>query len=360
MSLRTALTHVEQPRRRPAAAAGRHSADRAVREGHGRRRRARACRRSRSGPARSRCSRSRPLTRAFANHGLVPRPIARSPRRGHQRPGSVHERAFVRPRDQRHHRVPDVDDAGGRHQRGHGGGRPARSASRCRPRARPARPTISTTRGSSATRRALVAGVWVGFDQPRTILPNGFAAEVAVPMWARFMKAATHADKPQWLPMPPDITTVNVCRLSGKLATSGCEHLDVVDGHIDHQPAVYAEYFARGTEPTAYCDLHSSRGVIGVLASIFRQRAAASAPQPWTKPPAAQPVVANAAPPAAAPRRRGTAQAEARLLVQVVREEQSRSTLGRSRLTRRPGADRATRPGSELCSMRKRPDAGRP
>jgi penicillin-binding protein 1A len=30
----------------------------------------------------------------------------------------------------------------------------------------------------------LVTGVWVGFDQPHTILPNGFAAEVAVPMWA--------------------------------------------------------------------------------------------------------------------------------------------------------------------------------
>jgi len=146
----------------------------------------------------------------------------------------------------------------------------------------------------------LVAGVWVGFDQPHTILPNGFAAEVAVPMWARFMKAATHADKPQWLPMPPDITIVNVCRLSGKLPTSGCEHLDVVDGHIDHQPAVYGEYFARGTEPTALCDLHSSRGVIGVLASIFRSEPPPP-PRAVEKPPAAQPGVDNAAPPAAVP-----------------------------------------------------------
>ena len=30
----------------------------------------------------------------------------------------------------------------------------------------------------------LVTGVWVGFDQPRTILPNGFAGDVAVPLWA--------------------------------------------------------------------------------------------------------------------------------------------------------------------------------
>ena len=46
---------------------------------------------------------------------------------------------------------------------------------------------------------SLVAGVWVGFDQPRTIMPSGFASDVAVPMWATFMKAATRGDKPQWL-----------------------------------------------------------------------------------------------------------------------------------------------------------------
>src|SRR5204863_1531278 len=58
----------------------------------------------------------------------------------------------------------------------------------------------------------LVAGVWVGFDQPRTILPNGFAAEVAVPIWAAFMKPATQNDKPEWLLPPSGVTTATVCR----------------------------------------------------------------------------------------------------------------------------------------------------
>ncbi len=43
---------------------------------------------------------------------------------------------------------------------------------------------------------SLVAGVWVGFDTPRTIIKNGFAGHLAVPMWARFMKAATKDDTP--------------------------------------------------------------------------------------------------------------------------------------------------------------------
>ena len=37
----------------------------------------------------------------------------------------------------------------------------------------------------------LVTGVWIGFDQPKTIIRNGYAGEVAVPFWAGFMKAAT-------------------------------------------------------------------------------------------------------------------------------------------------------------------------
>jgi membrane carboxypeptidase/penicillin-binding protein len=117
----------------------------------------------------------------------------------------------------------------------------------------------------------LVAGVWVGFDQPKTILPNGFAADVAVPVWAKFMKAATRGDKPAWFTPPSGITTANVCRLSGKLATDGCQQADVVDEHgqLERRSMVYTEYFAPGTAPTAYCDLHPTRGIFGRLAGLL-------------------------------------------------------------------------------------------
>jgi 1A family penicillin-binding protein len=117
----------------------------------------------------------------------------------------------------------------------------------------------------------LVTGVWVGFDQPRTILPNGFAGDVAVPMWANFMKVATKDDKPEWFKAPANITTANVCRMSGKLATEGCQDVEVVnkDGHLVRRSMVYAEYFDRGTEPTTYCELHPTHGIMGKLAGIF-------------------------------------------------------------------------------------------
>jgi len=49
---------------------------------------------------------------------------------------------------------------------------------------------------------SLVAGVWTGFDQPQTIRRNGYAAELAVPMWTRFMKEATKGQKPSWIERP--------------------------------------------------------------------------------------------------------------------------------------------------------------
>ena len=102
----------------------------------------------------------------------------------------------------------------------------------------------------------LVAGVWIGFDAPRTILPNGFAAALAVPLWTKFMMAATRGNAPEWFTPPGGVTTATVCRVSGKLATDGCDD-------------TYLEYFASGTAPTTYCDVHPTRGVWKTLAGLF-------------------------------------------------------------------------------------------
>ena len=117
----------------------------------------------------------------------------------------------------------------------------------------------------------LAAGVWVGFDQPHTIVPNGFAADIAVPAWAAFMKTATKNDKPEWLLPPTGVTTATVCRISGKLATEGCQDVEVVtkDERIEHRSMVYTEYFARGSEPTAYCDLHPAHGILTKIATVL-------------------------------------------------------------------------------------------
>ncbi|MGE3177368.1 MAG: penicillin-binding protein 1A [Vicinamibacterales bacterium] len=144
----------------------------------------------------------------------------------------------------------------------------------------------------------LVAGVWVGFDQPRTIMPRGFASDVAVPMWTSFMKVATKGDKPDWYTPPADITTATVCRLSGKLATEGCERAEVIgeDGLPERRSMVYTDYFLEGTEPTHACELHPTRGFFGAVAALF----GGDRPEPppvVAPPPPPPPVRTVAAPP---------------------------------------------------------------
>jgi 1A family penicillin-binding protein len=103
----------------------------------------------------------------------------------------------------------------------------------------------------------VVAGVWVGFDQPRTIVRGGYASEVAVPLWAGVMKSATKGHKPEWIDRPSTIVGIEVCRLSGRRPAAGCGHVQVAseDG-TGTRSMIYTEYFVRNTVPSAVCDLH--------------------------------------------------------------------------------------------------------
>ncbi len=117
----------------------------------------------------------------------------------------------------------------------------------------------------------IVTGVWVGFDQPKTIASGGYAAELAVPIWGTFMKNATKGAKPDWFERPSNVVGLNVCRVSGKLPAGGCEHVQVVsrDGLVETRSMIYTEYFVKGTQPDTVCLFHGSPSFADRLASIF-------------------------------------------------------------------------------------------
>ncbi len=152
----------------------------------------------------------------------------------------------------------------------------------------------------------ITAGVWVGYDTPKQILPgSAYAADVAVPLWTEFMKAATARDKAVQFPRPRGVIGVSICQLSGKLPAGGCDAVPVSlqDGGHEDRSMIRTEYFAAGTEPHDTCPLHVGRSLLGRIADMFtggssevpRQRAAGRA-EPEEEAPAA------AAPPPAAPR----------------------------------------------------------
>ncbi|HEX6323788.1 MAG TPA: PBP1A family penicillin-binding protein [Vicinamibacterales bacterium] len=107
---------------------------------------------------------------------------------------------------------------------------------------------------------SVVTGVWVGFDKPKTIFNGGYAAQVAVPIWARFMRDATRGAKPDWIERPKDIIGVAICRVSGKRATDGCRAGELVydsaTGTVTQQSYVVTQYYRKGAAPSEYCDVH--------------------------------------------------------------------------------------------------------
>ncbi len=127
----------------------------------------------------------------------------------------------------------------------------------------------------------LVAGVWVGFDQPQTIVSNGYAADLAVPIWGAFMKAATKGDPPDWFQRPDSIVGVNVCRLSGKLPNVGCVNVQTMnpDGNIETKSMIYTDYFVKGRQPTTICPLHPG-GALGIAADAIPAASQVPLPQP--------------------------------------------------------------------------------
>jgi penicillin-binding protein 1A len=112
--------------------------------------------------------------------------------------------------------------------------------------------------------RGTVAGVWVGFDRPDTILPGGYAGEVAVPLWTAVMKVATTGEDALWLPVPDGVVSTDLCPVSGRRAGPGCYHLSAVNefGEVQGPARLRREYYREGTLPGEVCDLHGLPGAL--------------------------------------------------------------------------------------------------
>lgn len=89
--------------------------------------------------------------------------------------------------------------------------------------------------------------VWLGFDSNNKELSKAEQSTHSK-IWSQIMTAIHQNLEPmEIMPQPENILEVEVCSKSGKLPTPGlCD----VGGHV------YKEFFAEGTEPMDYCDVH--------------------------------------------------------------------------------------------------------
>jgi len=117
----------------------------------------------------------------------------------------------------------------------------------------------------------LVAGVWVGFDRPKTIMQNGYASELAAPIWARFMRGATADEPARWIDQPDDVVAVPICRVTGLRPGSGCSRVATLTpgGDVSWGSAIGVEYFRRGTEPQEECPIHRASAFPGAVRAVL-------------------------------------------------------------------------------------------
>lgn len=93
----------------------------------------------------------------------------------------------------------------------------------------------------------IVAGVWVGMDEHKSLGLVETGSRAASPIWIRFMKEALQDTPMKSFSVPQGIIRVSVDAESGLLATDKCEKIIVEDFVEDHQP-------------TKICDRHQPTG----------------------------------------------------------------------------------------------------
>jgi membrane peptidoglycan carboxypeptidase len=103
----------------------------------------------------------------------------------------------------------------------------------------------------------LVAGVWMGFDHPRTLGPAATGGRLAAPVWARVMAAWQRGRPipPPWH-APDGLEQHEIDTRTGGLATGGCPSEQVA-----------REWFVPGTVPND-CPEHAG-GIAGFLERTF-------------------------------------------------------------------------------------------
>ena len=98
---------------------------------------------------------------------------------------------------------------------------------------------------------SVVAGVWVGFDQPDQISEGGSGARVALPIWSDFMRRVARRRPAEAFTPPADLRGEELCRVSYQRPVEGCP--------------TYIEYFKTGdVVPVRLCPIHEGS---------FKQRA---------------------------------------------------------------------------------------
>jgi penicillin-binding protein 1A len=90
---------------------------------------------------------------------------------------------------------------------------------------------------------SVVVGVWVGYDDPKTIGADAYGARYALPIWADFMQRAARNRPPIEFERPAGLEEQALCAISYRKPVDGCP--------------IYTELFKEGDDiPDRLCTIH--------------------------------------------------------------------------------------------------------
>ena len=111
--------------------------------------------------------------------------------------------------------------------------------------------------------------MWIGFDQPQTIMGGGYAAEVAVPLWAGFMRKATAGDPADWYKAPQGHrrrATSAACPASARSRLLRRATIIDDDGEDDDRVDGLHRVLRQRHRAGGDCALHGSRSIFSRMA----------------------------------------------------------------------------------------------
>ncbi len=111
----------------------------------------------------------------------------------------------------------------------------------------------------------LVVGVWVGFDQPRSIGREAYGSRYAAPIWTDFMRRAARTRRPEAFDPPSGLEEATLCRISYRRPVEGCP--------------TYTEYLKPDDKvPGGLCTIHKGtikqqvrRAIQGLLSEVGKK-----------------------------------------------------------------------------------------
>src|SRR5262249_4857940 len=112
---------------------------------------------------------------------------------------------------------------------------------------------------------SIAVGVWVGFDQPKTIGHEAYGARYARPLWSALVRRSVRRRPAEAFAIPDGLQEAELCRVSYLRPVEECP--------------VYTEYFKEGDKvPTELCPIHQGtvkervrRAVQGFLSGLGKK-----------------------------------------------------------------------------------------